>query len=319
VTRRLPTEAEFPCATARWRSLGTTAVLCAPADRMVSARRAVEAELSAINVCANRFRTESELSRLNRADGVWAEVSPLLLQALALGLRAASVTDGAVDPTLGAELNGLGYDRDFKQLAQLAATERLRRVGDRWPRSRKARWAEIELCDEPQSARLPAGTQIDLGATAKALAADRAAAAAHTATGAGVLVSLGGDISTAGACPDDGWPIHIADDHRTDPSEEGPTIAIRDGGLATSSLVTRRWRHEGRDHHHILDPDTGGPVDPYWRTASVAAGNCADANIASTAAIVLGVRALKWLAEQELPARLVSVDGTVTRLGGWPA
>jgi thiamine biosynthesis lipoprotein len=319
VTRRLPKEAELPCATARWRSLGTTAVLCAPADRMVTARRAVEAELNAINVCANRFHTGSELCRLNRAGGAWSDVSPLLLQALALAIRAASLTEGAVDPTLGAELNGLGYDRDFKRLAHLAATEPLHCVGDPQSRSRQARWAEIELCDEPPSARLPAGTQIDLGATAKALAADRAAAAAYTATGAGVLVSLGGDISTAGACPDDGWPIHLADDHRTDPSDDGPTIAIRDGGLATSSLVTRRWRHEGRDHHHILDPDTGRPVDPYWRTASVAAGNCADANIASTAAIVLGERAPKWLAEQQLPARLVSVDGTVKRLGGWPA
>ena len=310
---------DFEGATGRWHALGTTAVLRAPSEQMTAARRAVEGELEAIDSAASRSLPESELSRLNRAAGSWTTVSPLLLQALALGIRGAALTGGAVDPTLGGELRGLGYDRDFAQLAHLPANRLLQYAVDPDQRSRRSRWAEIELCEDPPSVRLPAGVQIDLGATAKALAADRAAAAAHTATGAGVLVSLGGDISTAGDCPAGGWTIHVTDDHRSDGSAEGQTITIRDGGLATSSLVVRRWKHAGRDHHHILDPETGRPVNPHWRTASVAAADCADANIASTAAIVLGQRATAWLAERQLPARLVAVDGAVKLLGGWPA
>ncbi len=233
-------------ATARWRALGTTALLLAPAEQMTAARRAVEVELEAIDSAASRFRPDSELSRLNRAAGSWTAVSPLLLQALTLGIRAAALTGGAVDPTLGGELRELGYDRDFEQLAHLPATRPLQPAVDQDRRGRRSRWAKIELGEDPPSARLPPGAQIDLGATAKALAADRAAAAAHTATGAGVLVSLGGDISTAGDCPAGGWPIHVSDDHRSDPSADGQTITIRDGGLATSSLVMRRWEHEGR-------------------------------------------------------------------------
>jgi FAD:protein FMN transferase len=294
-------------------------VLRAPAEQMTAARRAVEVELGAIDSAASRFRPESELSRLNRAAGSWTSVSPLLLKALALGIRGAALTGGAVDPTLDGELRELGYDRDFAQLAQPPAARPLQCAVDPERPSRRSRWADIELREDPPSVRLPAGVQIDLGATAKALAADRAAAAAHTATGAGVLVSLGGDISTAGDCPAGGWPIHVADDHRSDESVEGQTITIRDGGLATSSLVVRRWEYSGRDHHHILDPETGRPVNPHWRTASVAAADCADANIASTAAIVLGQRAPAWLAERQLPARLVAVDGAVKLLGGWPA
>jgi FAD:protein FMN transferase len=319
VRQRVASAPDSASATARWRALGTTALLLAPAEQMSAARRAVEAELEAIDSAASRFRPNSELSRLNRAAGSWTAVSPLLLQALALGIRAAALTGGAVDPTLGGELHGLGYDRDFEQLDHLPATRPLQRAIAPGRPSRRSRWAEIELCQDPPSARLPAGAQIDLGATAKALAADRAAAAAHTATGTGVLVSLGGDISTAGDCLAGGWPIHVTDDHRSDASEHGQTITICDGGLATSSLVVRRWEHEGRGHHHILDPETGWPVDPYWRTASVAAGNCADANIASTAALVLRERAPAWLAEHELPARLVTVGGAVELLGGWPA
>ncbi len=306
-------------ATARWRGLGTSVVLCAPAEQMTSARRAVEAELWAIDAAASRFQPGSELSRLNRTAGSWTRVSPLLFEALALGMRAAALTGGAVDPTLGDELRALGYDRDFDQLARAPDSRPLHSCVDAEHASRRSRWAEIELCEDPPSVRLPIGVQLDLGASAKALAADRAAAAALAATQTGVLVSLGGDIATAGDCPDGGWPVRVTDDHRADASAAGQTITIRDGGLATSSLVVRRWVHEGHEHHHILNPATGHPVHPHWRTASVAAGDCADANIASTAAIVLGDRAPTWLVERHLPARLVARDGAVTLMGGWPA
>jgi thiamine biosynthesis lipoprotein len=164
--------------------------------------------------------------------------------------------------------------------------------------------------------RLPAGIRLDLGATAKALAADRAAAAAARAGGgAGVLVSLGGDIALGGPAPAAGWAVHVAEDHRAGPDAPGQTIALRSGGLATSSTTVRRW---GPGAHHIIDPATGLPAGGCWRTASVAAGSCVDANIASTAAIVRGASAAAWLAEWRMPARLVGRDGAVLAVAGWP-
>ena len=68
-----------------------------------------------------------------------------------------------------------------------------------------------------------------------------------------------------------------------------------------------------------MDPRTGLPAAGPWRTASVAAANCAEANAAATAAIVAGEQAAGWLAAQGLPARLVAHDGSVRLLGGWPA
>jgi thiamine biosynthesis lipoprotein len=55
-----------------------------------------------------------------------------------------------------------------------------------------------------------------------------------------------------------------------------------------------------------------------WRTVSVAAADCADANIATTAALVRAGEAPAWLASSGLPARLLAADGTVTLIGGWP-
>ena len=96
-------------------------------------------------------------------------------------------------------------------------------------------------------------------------------------------------------------------------------VTIHDGGLATSSTAARRWRRGGDILHHILDPRTGRPAAPVWRTVSVAAATCADANTAATAAIIRGRQAIGWLTGLGLPARLVALDGTVRTLADWPS
>jgi thiamine biosynthesis lipoprotein len=110
----------------------------------------------------------------------------------------------------------------------------------------------------------------------------------------------------------------VTDDHRDRDGAHGQIVHLHTGGLATSSLATRRWRHDGRTMHHVLDPSSGEPVVGPWRTVSVAARSCADANIAATASLVRGEAALGWLAELGLPARLVRHEGSVERVGAWP-
>ena len=165
----------------------------------------------------------------------------------------------------------------------------------------------------------PARRGLDLGSTGKALAADLCAAAALAAMGrGGVLVSLGGDIATAGDVPDGGWRVLAADDSATPADRGGEVIAIHGGALATSGTTSRRWTRGGIDLHHLIDPRTGLPAESPWRTASVVAATCVDANIVATAAIVRGQAAVPWLDELGLPTRLVSTSGQVVRLGGWP-
>jgi thiamine biosynthesis lipoprotein len=302
----------------KWTALGTTAVLCTDGESGSAPRAAAEREIEQIDAAASRFAPSSELSRVNRSSGRWVPISELLLEALQLALRAAAVTDGAVDPTLGGSLTALGYDRDWEELERVGPGEPLDKGRDTPAQRDHAAWRSVELSERPSAVRVPAGMQLDLGATAKALAADRGARAAHLAGAAGVLLSLGGDIATSGPAPRGGWLVRVTDDHRDTDRSAGQIITVASGGLATSSLVPRRWYHDGRAVHHVLDPRTGLPVRPVWRTASVAAATCADANIASTAALVLGSKAPAWLAAQRLPARLVTVDGAVETRGGWP-
>ncbi len=104
------------------------------------------------------------------------------------------------------------------------------------------------------------------------------------------------------------------------PGEPAQVVALPAGGaLATSSTRSRRWRCGTREVHHVLDPRTLLPADPVWRTVSVAAGSCVEANTASTAALVRGRAALGWFAAAGVSARCVAADGTVLRTGRWPA
>jgi FAD:protein FMN transferase len=292
---------------------GTTAVLLVTDSAALGEARAVaDRELAAVDRAASRFRADSELTALNQAGGAARPVSPLFAGLIAAALRAARLTDGAVDPTCAAALAGLGYDRDFEQV----------RAGTTAPGSAPAPvpgWRSVELDTAAGQARLRDGALLDLGATAKAWAADRCAELIAGRVGGGVLVSLGGDIAVAGTAPDGGWRVRVTDDHAAGPDAPGQTVAITDGGLATSSITVRAWRSGGRPVHHIIDPATGEPARTCWRTVSVAAGTCVDANTASTAAIVRGAAAPGWLAGAGLPARLVRPDGTAVTTAGWPA
>ncbi|HKI91666.1 MAG TPA: FAD:protein FMN transferase, partial [Gaiellaceae bacterium] len=163
-------------------ALGTTAVVAvAESDALSAATAAVERELAAIDLACSRFRDDSGLAAVNRAAGEAVRVGPLLLEALRVALAAAAATDGLVDPTVGRTLRLAGYDRTFRLVAARDPDGFELRF-DRVPG-----WRVVELDEERSLVRVPPGTELDLGATAKALAADRGAAAAHEAAGCGVL------------------------------------------------------------------------------------------------------------------------------------
>jgi FAD:protein FMN transferase len=293
-------------------ALGSTALLWTTDDAtLADAAAELVRELEAVDRACSRFRDDSELARLNRAEGKPFAASRYLFEAVRVALGAAAATDGWVDPTIGRGLRLAGYDRTFTIVSgRDSGTARF---------APAAGWQLVELDEDRRSIRVPSGVELDLGATAKALAADRAALAAAERTGAGILVSMGGDIAVAGPPPLGGWPVRIADDHRASLDGPGPVVSLESGGLATSSVAVRRWRVGEQELHHILDPRTGRPTPSCWRTVSVAAASCVDANTASTAAVLLGEAAPLWLAERRLPARLVAVSGEGVCIGGWPA
>jgi thiamine biosynthesis lipoprotein len=282
-----PDTAEWPVWTTTARLVVTDPGVLAKAETLVKGL------LAEVDRACSRFRPDSELARLP-ADTP-TSVSPLLASMVAAALDAASRTNGAVDPTVGSAMIALGYDRDLADIRSVGPP--IVTVVPGW---RSVRLQGTELT-------VPHGVVLDLGATGKAFAADRCAALVSKLFGVGVLVSLGGDIATAGPAPD--WQVAVEDQ----------VIALPAGAaIATSSTESRTWRQGGRLLHHVLDPATGSPAKRVWRSASVVADRCVAANMLSTAALVRGAEAPGLLRSFGVPSRLTTVDGSRRTFGDWP-
>ncbi|WP_181408356.1 FAD:protein FMN transferase [Schumannella sp. 10F1B-5-1] len=312
MSTRTSTTTTAPDTVAReWPLWSTTARLVLhgadAAERMPAALAAADRLTAAVDATASRFRHDSEVNRIaaDLPDG--ARISPLLARLVRAAQHAAELSDGDVDPTLGQALAAVGYDRDIR----LVADDDGRLV--RAVATVRPGWRSLLL--EGDRLRLPGHLALDLGASAKAVTADDLAADIHRATGCSTLVALGGDIATAGRGPAGGWQVRAADR----PGDPATTVSLRGGwAVATSSTQHRTWRRGGERMHHILDPRTGLPAEAVWRSVTIAARSCLEANALSTAAIVRGMAALPWLAALGCPARLVDADGRVLVLGGWP-
>lgn len=294
----------------RWQSLGTYVQLSvADSSKVAAAERRTRSLLASIDWACSRFRADSELNRVNARAGTWVRVDPLLVGATVAAVEAAQHTDGIVHPLLGRVIIGLGYDRTFTELQPGKA------LGTRIAPPTLGAWRSLEW--EAEAIRIPAGTSLDLGATGKAWAADLITRTIAEEERVNVVLSLGGDVAIAsGDRSPTWWPIDIREHPE---GEVGAAVALAGGGLATSSTRLRRWTVAGTSHHHLIDPRTGAPARPYWRTVSATGPSATAANTAATAAVVLGEDALPWLNERNVAARLVSEDGMVTSTPSWPA
>lgn len=182
--------ADFP-------ALGTAVcVFTADPTRVAGASLEVQQELAAVDAACGRLRADTELEVANRAGGHQVAVGPLLAEAIDSALRAARLTDGALDPAAGPGSSG---------------------------------WAAVHFNRDWGTLQMPPAVRLDLSDTASALAADRAAARAAEATGQGVLVSLGMDIAAGGPAPAGGWNITVA--NRS--GGGGPVMHLESGGVSS--------------------------------------------------------------------------------------
>ncbi len=280
----------------------------------------LEADLAAVDLACSRFRADSEIVALDRAmggaDAGPVTVSPLLAEAIAVALRAARLTGGDVDPTVGAAMNAVGYDRDFSLVQRDGPAVRLtmRTIPG---------WRQVEFDEQARLLRVPPGVRLDLGATAKAWAADRSAARIAGALGCGVLVSLGGDIAVSGQPPAGGWRIRVQDiSGRPEDPPAGPSavVAIRTavawpppaprhgaGDAAATCCTTFSTPAPG------CRPRRSGGRSRWPRQAAPTPTSPARPRSSR------GCAAPAWLTGLGLPARLVNEAGQVRTIGGWPA
>jgi len=289
-----------------WTALGTTALIAVTeASSLGPAEELARSELEAFDRACSRFRSDAEILHVSDAPHV---VSARLFRIMEVACQVARYTKGAVDPTVGSAMVALGYDRDF---ADLHVT--MRRPDPVFHPA--PGWKTVALNRRDQTVQAPAGTVLDVGASAKALASDQIATLIVQTLHTGVLVDLGGDIAVGGPTPSGGWSVGVSA-VSGGPAEQA--IGLFGGGLATSSPDVRTWFIGKERMNHIVDPRTGRPAPSHWKSASVAAPTCVEANALSTAAVVWGPQAPAQIGRRHGVARLVDYDGDVRRVGSWP-
>jgi thiamine biosynthesis lipoprotein len=235
----------------------------------------------------SRFVTRSELTHVNRAAGQPVEVSAAFAAMLALAKLAEHQTDGIVTPSLGAELEAAGYDRDFESLG-----DDPRPPGLAERRSRQVRLNGRTLLTSP-------GVRIDLNGVVKSRTVDDALL---LLSGPG-WVSAGGDLGTR-------RPVVVG-------LPRGGSVNLLQGGIATSGSDRRRWLRAGNEQHHLIDPRTGAPAISPWRQVTVCGRSCLSADVAAKCAFLLGSHGPAWLDRRGIPARFVTSTGSIQTNRAW--
>ena len=328
MTATLPTR-ETAATAVTFPAIGTTnAILVTDPRTLPEATRYAKAHLAELARAASRFRPDSEVSLLaaRSADApdatVTAQISPLFVDYLRAARHAARISGGLVDFTVGSAVVASGYDTDM-DLVRARCTpydSSAARGGRAAAAPDVPGWQRVLL--DRRRLTVPRGTLIDLGATAKAHAADTIARRLAERLPGGYLVNLGGDIATAGDLPEGGWLVGVGGRSAAAGAAADDTaaqvVALRHQGLTTSSTRLRRWATTTGEAHHIVDPRTGRPAPITWALVSCVGATALEANTASTASIVLGTDAPEWLRRHDIPARLEALDGTVATTPGWP-
>lgn len=291
-------------------AMGTTVTVLAPVAYGARAASVAQALFHEWEQTLSRFLPESELSRLNARAGEPVEVSPLLWMVLTIALQAARATDGRYDPTLLRQMLDIGYDRTFAEI----------RNGAQEPSPSAGQallggdWRRIQVDALRRRVMLPAGAGLDFGGIAKGMAVDAALDQLRALKMAPALVNAGGDLAVVGQPPNQpDWPIAVPDRNRH------WTIPLRNGAIATSTIMRRNWRQGDLVRHHLIDPTTGVPAQSDVLSVTAVAPSCRQAEVGAKVALLLGAQAgARFLETQGLAGLLIPATGTYLTAGPWP-
>ena len=252
----------------------------------------------------SRFIPTSDITTINQTPGTWVHVADDTIRLIHAMQLASSATAGGYDPTFLHQLLSAGYTTSIDDASRITLAV------DTPSTTSSVHDVCIDFANS--SILVPAGLSLDPGGIGKGFAADLVVTELIAAGTAGALVSIGGDIAAAGVSPHpEGWHVHVQDPF--DPQSPALSLAVSDGGIATSSTQSRRWLQNGSEQHHIIDPTTGATSLTDLATVTVIANSGWLAEAHATAAVLLGCAgATSYLEARRLSGVVIDLAGQIT-------
>jgi len=235
----------------------------------------------------SRFRLDSELSRLNRTFDQPITVSDTLWDVFQIALRTDELSEGLVTPTVLDAMLEAGYDRPFADLAREQFSGMMLNSQELHPLSM------VVADPQNQTITLQKGVRLDFGGVAKGWAAHQTAERLREY--GPCLMNAGGDIAVSAPHMDgSSWQVGVSDPFH--PDSDFDTLHIKQGGVASSGKDRRNWRRNGQFLHHIINPNTGLPVETDVLRVTVVAPTVMEAEAAAKTAFILGrEKGLEWI------------------------
>lgn len=271
--------------------------------------QALEHEISETLETVNRqmstYRPESELSRFNAAEaGTWVSTSNDTRAVIDAALQVSRVTKGAFDPTVGPVIDLWGFGAGGKEEYlpshdEIAVARKI--VG----------FDKVETKrDEAAVVKQANGLRLDLSGIAKGFGVDKVAELLERRGAENYLVEVGGELRGKGAGPaGKAWRIGVERPTGV-PGDLQRVLDLKDGALATSGNYRIFFERDGRRYSHIINPQTGRPVEHDLASATVVADTTMEADALSTSMLVLGPEAGMELAvEQNIAALFIAGRG----------
>ncbi|WP_083516721.1 FAD:protein FMN transferase [Alicyclobacillus shizuokensis] len=236
----------------------------------------------------SRFRSDSDVARVNARLGTWVPVHPATARVAALAVEGFEATAGLFNPCLGTWLESLGYAVSFDMLPSPSEDP----VPTLPPASGAA--CPLEVRESERRVRVAPGYKLDLGGLAKGWIVEQAALYLRSHGVHDFIVSAGGDMVCSGRHGERPWQVGIADPQ--EPARTLLTLDVDNLSLATSGTYRRRWQRAGATLHHLIDPRTGRPAETDVVSCSVLHPRLAAAEVLAKAALLLGsTDGMPWL------------------------
>lgn len=232
------------------------------------------------------YDSNSVISRLNRLpQNEKIKVSARFIDMLELAHKFYRDTQGAFDPTLAPLIRawgfgGGGYKKTPTPQELEAAKKRTGFERLKWDRNLLVVWKTNDL-------------MLDINAFAPGWAADLIGKMLQEYGIYHYMVDISGEILFKGTkIGGESWIAGIETPSKNLGEKVQIAFKIKDLALATSGNYRQFFSEAGEIKGHILDPRTGGPVKHQISSASVLAASAAEADVWSTALMVLGKEGL---------------------------